>query len=299
MKKNQLGNSSIYVSELGLGCMSLQAANEEEGVRIIHEAIDKGITFFDTADLYEYGLNESLVGKALKEKRSDVILATKVGNRPNENKDGWSWDPSKAYIKKAVKASLQRLKTEYIDLYQLHGGTIEDPIDDTIEAFEELKHEGYIREYGISSIRPNVIRQYVQKSNIVSVMSQYSILDRRPEEEILDLLHENNISVIARGPVAKGMLTKEWREKVKGNYLDYSQEDIKVLLEKMEGSGENITSLALAYATHHPAVATAIPGARTLEQLRDVVEAIQNNHVSNQLVFIKEWSKPSKYEAHR
>lgn len=91
-------------------------------------------------------------------------------------------DPSKAYIKEAVKKSLTRLKTDYIDLYQLHGGTIEDNIDETIEAFEELKQEGVIRYYGISSIRPNVIKEYVKKSNIVSIMMQFSLFDRRPEE---------------------------------------------------------------------------------------------------------------------
>ncbi|MGV2686963.1 aldo/keto reductase, partial [Clostridium perfringens] len=128
----------------------------------------------------------------------DVIIATKVGNRRVPGKDGLVWDPSKDYIKSAVKDSLRRLGTDYIDLYQLHGGTLDDPLDETIEAFEELKREGWIRYYGISSIRPNVIREYVAKSNIVSVMSQYSILDRRPEEAVLDLLAENGISAIAR-----------------------------------------------------------------------------------------------------
>src|SRR5690606_13042544 len=126
----------------------------------------------------------------------EIILATKVGNRFEEGKKGWSWDPSKKYIKSAVKDSLRRLQTDYIDLYQLHGGTIDDPIDETIEAFEELKQEGIIRYYGISSIRPNVIREYVQKSNIVSVMMQHSLLDRRPEESVLELLAENNIDYI-------------------------------------------------------------------------------------------------------
>ena len=141
-----------------------------------------------------------------------------------QDQTGWSWDPSKSYIKEAVKQSLKRLGTDYIDLYQLHGGTIEDPIDETIEAFEELKAEGYIRYYGISSIRPNVIREYVKKSNIVSVMMQYSILDRRPEEEALPLLHEHGISVVTRGPLAKGLLSDKMLEKVsQKGYQDYSQ----------------------------------------------------------------------------
>lgn len=106
-------------------------------------------------------------------------------------------DPSKAYIKEAVKHSLRRLQTDYIDVYQLHGGTIDDPIDETIEAFEELQQEGVIRYYGISSMRPNVIREYVKRSRIVSVMMPYSLLDRRAEEWF-PLLKQHHISVIAR-----------------------------------------------------------------------------------------------------
>ena len=140
-------------------------------------------------------------------------------------KSGWRWDPSKTYIKEAVKDSLKRLNTDYIDLYQLHGGTIEDRIDETIEAFEELKTEGLIRYYGISSIRPNVIREYAAKSNMVSVMMQYSLLDRRPEETMLPLLDEHGISVVTRGSLAKGLLSEkalERVEKFEKGYLDYS-----------------------------------------------------------------------------
>ncbi len=145
------------------------------------------------------------------------MLATKVGNRIIPGQDGWVWDASKAYIMEAVKQSLRRLGTDYIDLYQLHGGTLEDPIDETIEAFETLKEQGWIRWYGISSIRPNVIREYVKRSNIVSVMNQYSIVDRRAEEEVIPLLREHQISIIARGPSAKGILTD--KESIKRRWI--------------------------------------------------------------------------------
>lgn len=197
VKKNRLGTSELEVSEIGFGCMSL-STELESAKRMIHDALDRGVTFFDTADLYQDGRNEELVGEALKGRRSEVILATKVGNRRIPGKEGWVWDPSKAYIRQAVKESLRRLQTDYIDLYQLHGGTMDDPMDETIEAFEELKQEGVIRYYGISSIRPNVIREYVRRSQIVSVMSQYSLLDRRPEETVLPMLEEAGISLIAR-----------------------------------------------------------------------------------------------------
>ncbi|MDU0996035.1 MAG: aldo/keto reductase, partial [Staphylococcus lugdunensis] len=156
MQKNIL-KSGIEISELGLGCMSL-GTNFKTAQSIIDCAIEHGITYFDTADMYDRGMNEELVGKALKKyhNRGDIIVGTKVGNRLLDNGQT-TWDPSKKHIKEGVKQSLKRLKMEHIDLYQLHGGTIDDPLDETISAFDELKQEGIIRSYGISSIRPNVI----------------------------------------------------------------------------------------------------------------------------------------------
>lgn len=116
------------------------------------------------------------------------------------------------YIHEAVRHSLQRLNTDYIDVYMLHGGTLDDPIDETIEAFEELKKDGLIRAYGISSIRPNVVREYAIRSSIDILMTQYSLLDRRPEEAILPVAEENQISVVARGPLAKGLLSNKANE---------------------------------------------------------------------------------------
>src|SRR5690606_39230056 len=160
----------------------------------------------DTANLYDKGENEQLIGRLPKPVRDKVIFATKVGNQWREDGSGWDWNPRKSYILSAVEKSLSRLNTDYIDLYQLHGGTIEDPIEETIEAFEQLVQEGKIRYYGISSIRPNVIRKYAALSNIQSVMIQYSVLDRRPEEEMLQLLEQHHISIVARGVLAQGLL---------------------------------------------------------------------------------------------
>src|SRR5690606_22466686 len=173
-------------------------------------------------DLYQKGLNEQHVGEALKSIRQQVIIATKAGNQWRPDGSGWDWNPSKAYILKCADQSLRRLKTDYIDLYQLHGGTLDDPIDETIEAFELLKQQGKIRWYGISSIRPNVIRAYVKRSNIVSVMMQYSLLDHRPEEEVLDLLHQHGISVICRGAVAQGLLLGKSAD----HYLQYTDGEV-------------------------------------------------------------------------
>lgn len=301
MRTNQLGSSELYVSEIGLGCMSL-GTDKGQAVKLIHEALDRGVNFLDTADLYDEGRNEELVGQAVQGRREDVIIATKVGNRRIPGQDGWVWDPSKEYIKSAVKDSLRRLGTDYIDLYQLHGGTLDDPIDETIEAFEELKREGWIRYYGISSIRPNVIREYVAKSNIVSVMSQYSILDRRPEEAVLDLLAENGISVIARGPVARGILSDRGQAKAEKGYLDYSKNELLDVLKELEevGGDTDLSHLAIRYALAHAAVACTIPGASSLEQLRHNLAAGNKEELSPQdIQSIQAISRPNQYEAHR
>lgn len=301
MRTNPLGSSELYVSEIGLGCMSL-GTDEGQAVKLIHEALDRGVNFLDTADLYDEGRNEELVGKAVQGRRKDVIIATKVGNRRVPGQDGWVWDPSKDYIKSAVKDSLRRLGTDYIDLYQLHGGTLDDPIDETIEAFEELKREGWIRYYGISSIRPNVIREYVAKSNIVSVMSQYSILDRRPEEAVLDLLAENGISAISRGPVARGILSERGQAKAEKGYLDYSKNELLDVLKGLEevGRDTDVSHLAIRYALAHAAVACTIPGASSLEQLLHNLAAGNKDELSPQdIQSIQAISRANQYEAHR
>lgn len=302
MKTNRLGSSELLISEVGLGCMSL-GTEESRAISIIHEALEQGITLLDTADLYDAGINEELVGKALKGRRDDAIIATKVGNRIIPDREGWVWDPSGEYIKSAVKDSLRRLGTDYIDLYQLHGGTLDDPIDETIGAFEELKAEGLIREYGISSIRPNVIREYVNKSNIVSVMTQYSILDRRPEEEILPLLADKGISVIARGPVAKGILTERAEEKAKEGFLDYSREEalevVRQLREQLPDR-QDLAHMAIRYALSHPAVACVIPGASSIEQLRHNAAAARTEPLTPQEIQdIQAVSRANRYEQHR
>ncbi|MGS2776169.1 aldo/keto reductase [Robertmurraya sp. GLU-23] len=302
MEKRRLGKSDLYVTELGLGCMTL-GTNELAAERIINAALEEGVNYFDTADLYDFGVNESIVGQALKPVREQVIIATKVGNRWNNNKDGWSWDPSKTYIKEAVKDSLTRLGTDYIDLYQLHGGTLDDPIDETIEAFEELVSEGFIKYYGISSIRPNVIREYASKSNISSVMMQYSILDRRPEEEALSVLRENDISVVARGPVAKGLLSDVGVNKItEKGFMDYSEEEVRSLLLELKNhfGDRSLTEVALRYVLHNPTIASVVAGASSVEQVKNNANAVRSQSLSEEEVsFIKEVSKVSLYGQHR
>jgi aryl-alcohol dehydrogenase-like predicted oxidoreductase len=302
MRKRQLGQSELYISEVGLGCMSL-GTEEKHALSLIDAAIGQGINYFDTADLYDFGRNEELVGKAIKHRRKDIILATKVGNRWKDDKTSWGWDPSKAYIKEAVKQSLLRLQTDYIDLYQLHGGTIEDHIDETIEAFEELKQEGVIRYYGISSIRPNVIKEYLKKSSIISIMMQYSLLDRRPEEWF-PLMKENGVSVIARGPLAKGLLTEKplSAKLLDQGYLSYSKEELEKQIVELENVDTNhtMTELALQFCLYQDVVGTVIPGASKIKQLIENAAAGSGEPLTSQTYEkLQQLTKLDKYEQHR
>ncbi|MEI5907105.1 aldo/keto reductase [Bacillus spongiae] len=306
MEKRQLGKSNIFVSKMGLGCMSL-GTDEARAKDIVEAALSHGINYFDTADLYDFGENEKIVGKALQAVRNDVIVATKVGNRWAKDRSSWKWDPSKRYIKEAVKASLRRLNMDYIDLYQLHGGTIDDPIDETIEAFEELKSEGLIRSYGISSIRLNVIKEYVKKASIDTIMMQYSLLDRRPEEAFT-LLRENEISVVARGPLAKGILSNTMLEKASDKvltegYLDYSYHELTHLFSSIQdklGDFRSMTELSLQYTLSDPAVGAILPGASSIEQLIENVQALNAPQLTTEeRQLLKDITKMSRYLQHR
>ncbi len=273
MKYRNLGKTGIPISEIGFGCMSLGKNSDTQSIRLVHQAIDAGINYFDTADIYDAGDNEKLIGKAIKEHRNKIVLATKVGNKIKPGGGtGFDWDPSKKHILKAIDESLKRLQTDYINLYQLHGGTIDDPIDETIEAFEILKQQGKILHYGISSIRPNVIREYVKRSNIESVMMQYSLLDRRPEEAMLSLLEEHKISMMARGALAQGLLI----DKPPKEYVQQSTagvKNMKELLILLSGTKEKSADAAIYFVLQNTAVTSAIIGFRAGEQLKEVLNS--------------------------
>lgn len=298
MQYQKLGNSTINVSIISLGCMSL-GTDQAKYERIIHAAIDQGINFFDTADLYDKGINEENVGKVLKGKRKNIYLASKVGNEWRSDGSGWDWNPHPDYIKKSIHKSLKRLGTDYLDLYQLHGGTMEDPIDDTIGAFEDLKQAGLIRSYGISSIRPNVIRAWTEKSHMSTVMTQYSLLDRRPEEFSLDHLHAHGVSVLVRGAVAKGLLVgKEPKA-----YLGYSEQEVaeaKEAVYQLSNPRRSPAQVALQYSLGHAAVGSIVAGASKVEQIRENAGAASAPRLSmEERISLQTSIRPIRYEKHR
>ncbi|ERJ59969.1 aldo/keto reductase [Sphingobacterium paucimobilis] len=272
MQLNKLGRSELKVSALGFGAMSLSLEDRLSDLQLIQTAYEEGIRYFDTADLYAKGENEKLLGEGIKEFRKDIVLATKVGNVWNEDGRGWGWNVSKAYIHTAIDASLKRLQTDYIDLYQLHGGTIGDDFDDVVDTFERLKEAGKIRAYGLSSIRPNVFKPYAQMGNMVSNMMQFSVLDTRPEE-YLDFLEEQHVGIIGRGTLAQGMLidkaAKEYLGLDAGTVADVQTRVAQVASEQ----GVSTIAVALFYVLRHGAVSSALIGARTVSQFNELMSA--------------------------
>lgn len=297
-----IGTSTVQIPQLSLGCMSL-GTDKTKAKKMIAHALDQGIIHLDTADLYDFGQNEAMIGDLMKHHRNQVVITTKVGNHFNPTTKDWYWDPSKAYITKAIVDSLNRLQTDYVDLYLLHGGTIEDPIDETIDAFEQLKKSGVIRAYGISSIRPNVIRAYKQQSNMDVVMMQYSMLDRRPEE-LLDELHANKISVLARGPLAKGLLSMQamqyMKNKAPEGYLAYNRDELAATLQALFALEVPLEQLALQYVLQHPAVVSAVFGASNEQQLRQNSQYLHSKSMSDTLYEkIQQITKYTTYAKHR
>ncbi|KAA1246207.1 aldo/keto reductase [Aquimarina sp. RZ0] len=298
MNYRQLGVSDLRISELSFGCMSLEK-DLLISKDIIYTAIDNGINYFDTADIYQNGENEEMLGKLIRDFRKDIVIATKVGNEYRKDGTGWDWNPKKSYIISAIEKSLKRLQTDYIDLYQLHGGTIDDTIDETIDAFESLQKQGKIRYYGISSIRPNVIREYIKRSNIISVMIQYSLLDRRAEESCLDLLYDNNIGVLTRGTLAKGLLAG----KPAADYLDYTitevSETIKIL-KKVSGKQRSLSQTAVSFVLKNRATTSVVVGASRKKQLIECLGISTVPPLSDtELKLLKESNKVYKYLKHR
>lgn len=270
-----LTQKHINLPPIALGCMSLPE-HFPAAQKIINQALDSQVTFFDTADLYQKGRNEENLGKALQAHRSDIILATKVGNRWNQDGKTWSWSPERGYLLKAVEKSLKRLRTDYIDLCQLHGGMLEDPWEEILEVFELLKSQGKIRAFGISSIRPNVIRKVMAISPPATFMMQYSPLDRRPEETVFPMLEETTTRVLVRGSLAKGILI----DKPVTGFLDFPEEKVSEIKAEIHHLGFSAESLLIRFGLAEKVVSTLVIGASSAEQ----VEKLSKGFVESQAV---------------
>ncbi|HVU78056.1 MAG TPA: aldo/keto reductase [Gaiellaceae bacterium] len=291
MENRELGRTGVSVSPLCLGAMMFGAwgnQDHDESTRIIHRALDAGINFIDTADVYARGESEEIVGKALKGRRDSVVLATKVHGQMHDTDPNMQGN-SRRWIVQEVEASLRRLQTDWIDLYQIHRWDPATDHDETLGALTDLQRAGKIRYLGSSTYPPSAIveAQWVAEkrglSRFVCEQPPYSILVRGVEREVLPTCERYGLGVIPWSPLAGGFLTGKYRkgsdvrspraERIPDRY-DVTRPENQSKLEAVEQlvrladeAGMTLIHLALGFVLRHPAVSAAIVGPRTLEQL--------------------------------
>jgi aryl-alcohol dehydrogenase-like predicted oxidoreductase len=292
MRYRTLGGTGIKVSPYALGAMMLGASignpDHDDSIRIIHKALDAGINFIDTADGYSLGASEEVVGKALKGRRDNVVLATKVfrpmGEDPNQQ------GISRRWIMTAVENSLRRLRTDHIDLYQIHRPDPDTDIEETLSALSDLIHSGKVRAIGSSTMpAPDMVEaQWVaQRRGLARLRTEqppYSILNRAIERDVLPVAQRYGMGTLVWGPLGQGMLTGRAR---KGRQSDlrratimkaFSDERrldaVEQLIPLAAEAGLPMTHLAMAFAIAHPGVTSALLGPRTMAQLDDLLAGV-------------------------
>jgi aryl-alcohol dehydrogenase-like predicted oxidoreductase len=215
VNERNLGKEGLRVSELGLGCMGMSefygTGDEDESIATIHRAIELGVTFLDTADMYGPFTNERLVGRAIADRREQVTLATKFGNERREDGTRLGVNGRPEYVRKACDASLERLEVEHIDLYYQHRVDPEVPIEETVGAMKELVESGKVRYLGLSEAAPETVRKAHEVHPISALQTEYSLFTRDVEDEILPTLRELSIGFVAYSPLGRGFLTGRWR----------------------------------------------------------------------------------------
>jgi aryl-alcohol dehydrogenase-like predicted oxidoreductase len=228
MQKRKLGRNNLEVSAIGLGCMGLSygygpAVDKQEGISLIRAAVERGVTFFDTAEVYGPFTNEELVGEALAPFRGNVVIATKFGWEPNPG-DGGKWSNLNSrpeHIKKVAEASLKRLQTDVIDLFYQHRVDLNVPIEDVAGAVKELIHEGKVKHFGLSEAGAKTIRRAHAVQPVAALQSEYSLWWREPEAEVLPTLEELGIGFVPFSPLGKGFLTGKINEDTKFDKNDF------------------------------------------------------------------------------
>ncbi len=282
MQRRQIG--SLSVSVVGIGCNNFGGRIDEEATRLVVDAaLDEGINFFDTADMYSAGRSEEFLGRALGSRRKDVVIATKFGHLF----DGKPTGASPEHIKKACEDSLRRLGTDTIDLYQLHIPDKDTPIADTLGALEDLVRAGKVREIGCSNFSADQLQEAAAAvrpgaARFVSVQNELSLLKREPEAEVLPECKRKGLAFLPYFPLASGMLTGKYRRgaphpegtriKEDSRWME-DIDEVDRLMAFAESKGHTLLELAFGWLLAHEPVASVIAGATKPDQVRANVRA--------------------------
>jgi aryl-alcohol dehydrogenase-like predicted oxidoreductase len=292
MEKRTLGRTGLQVSALGLGCMGMSEFygphNEAESIAVIHNAIDSAITFLDTADIYGNGHNEELVGRALRGRRHEVVLATKFGNVRDRDGTFRGVNGRPEYVRSACDASLQRLSVDTIDLYYQHRVDSDTPIEDTVGAMADLIREGKVRFLGLSEAGPHTLRRAQAVHPITALQTEYSLWTRDPEEEILPVMRELGIGFVAYSPLGRGFLTgqikrredlapDDWRRHSPRFQGENFERNLQLVAEIESIAGEKkctASQLALAWVLARGEDIVPIPGTKRIRYLQENIGAL-------------------------
>lgn len=283
----KLGNSNLSVNRIGLGCMGMSefygSFDETESIKTLHKAIDLGVNFFDTADMYAYGANERLIGNAFKGRWSDVVLATKFGVMRGPNGEWLGLNGQPDYIKKACDQSLINLGTDIIDLYYMHRQDPKVEIEEIVGAISDLVKKGKVKHIGLSEVNADTIRRAHKVHPITAIQSEYSLWSREPELEIFDVCKELGITFVSYSPLGRGFLTgaiKSRADLETGDFRlsnprfteDAIKENIKfveVIDQLAKAKGATKAQISLAWILSQNDEITAIPGTRKIHRLEE------------------------------